>query len=200
MTQETNVKKKKIKDEMQEILNRMTKLQADTKLREQQLQSLFEYELRKVKQNFELCSNKLRSDFESLKSIEKELKSTVRFAKSEVAHWKAGYESGLQVCQTKIYLIELTQTHRKLLSFLHEQKCQLTDIDKLQDAKPFQVNVEAMIASIEEMSEQISESDRGVCVKCKGEVGSQLTKITDIKSQILSRAKLSISKHLRDAN
>ena len=91
-------------------------------MKEQQLQSLFEYELRKTRNNFEFCSNKLRADFEQLKRIEQELKSTVRFAKAEVAHWKAGYESGLQVCQTKIYLIELTHTHRCLLNFLHEQK------------------------------------------------------------------------------
>ena len=57
-----------------------------------------------------------------------------------------------------------------------------------------------MIANIESLSEEISESDRGVCARCKGAVDGQLTKITDIKSQIISRAKLSISKHLREAN
>lgn len=114
---------------MEEILSRMNRLRDETQIKENTLQRLFEYELDKTRKNFEFCSNKLRADFEQLKSIERELKSTVRFAKSEVAHWKAGYESGLQVCQTKIYLIELTQTHRKLLSFLHEQKSSLTDIE-----------------------------------------------------------------------
>ena len=51
--------------------------------------------------------------------MENELKATNRFAKSEVAHWKSGYDSGVQMCQTKIYLIEITQTHKKLLDFLH---------------------------------------------------------------------------------
>ena len=57
-----------------------------------------------------------------------------------------------------------------------------------------------MIANIESMSEEIFESDRGVCAKCKNEIRSEMTKITDIKTQILSRAKFSISKYLKEAN
>ena len=44
------------------------------------------------------------------------------------------------------------------------------------------MNIDAMIANIESMAEQISDSDRVVCEKCKGEVDGQMTKITDIKS------------------
>ena len=56
---------------------------------------MFEYELKKIRKNFEFCSNRLRADFEELQRLEQELKATTRFAKSEVAHWKAGYESGV---------------------------------------------------------------------------------------------------------
>ena len=46
----------------------------------------------------------------------------------------------------------------------------------------------------------LTESDKGVCSRCKNDVGAELTKITDIKSQILAHAKISISKHLNLAN
>lgn len=50
--------------------------------------------------------------------MDSELRATNSFAKREIAHWKAGYDSGLQVCQTKVYLIETTATFRKLMQFL----------------------------------------------------------------------------------
>ena len=39
--------------------------------------------------------------------MESELKQTTRFVRSEIAHWKRAYDSNVQRCQTKIYLIEL---------------------------------------------------------------------------------------------
>ena len=50
------------------------------------------------------------------------------------------------------------------------------------------------------MHADLADSDRGVCAKCKGEFGGELTKITDIKTQILARTKFSLSKHLKAAN
>ena len=98
MAKQTDTKKKQIKDQMEEILSRMTRLKDDTQMQEKHLQSLFEFELGKIRRNFEFSSNRLRADFEELQRMEKELKATNRFAKSEVAHWKSGYDSGVQVC------------------------------------------------------------------------------------------------------
>ena len=55
--------------------------------------SLFEFEIGKIRANFELCSNRLRADFEELHRMERELKASNRCAKSEVAYWKRGYDS-----------------------------------------------------------------------------------------------------------
>ena len=115
---QTEIKKKKIKDQMEEIYSKMTRLQDGTRMKEKRLQSLFNYELEKIRKNFEYCSDRLRADFEELQRMDSELRATNRFAKREVSHWKRGYDSGIQLCQTKIYLIETTQTFRKLMQFL----------------------------------------------------------------------------------
>ena len=57
-----------------------------------------------------------------------------------------------------------------------------------------------MIENLKSMHTDLADSDRGVCAKCKGEFGGELTKITDIKTQILARTKFSLSKHLKAAN
>ena len=60
----------------------------------------------------------------------------------------------------------------------------MTDIEQWssETEKSGLTNIDTMIANIESLQDQISESDRAVCARCKGVVDGQLTKITDIKS------------------
>lgn len=74
----------------------------------------------------------------------------------------------------------------------------LTDIESLKLKYPRLDSIEQLISSIESAAALVEGGEEtGVCMRCKAQVGAELTKITDIKDQILSRAKLSVSKHLR---
>ena len=70
---------------------------------------MFQYELSKVRADFEFCSNRLRGDFEELQRMESELQAASMFSQTELAHWKSNYDSGHNQQQTKIYLIEVTR-------------------------------------------------------------------------------------------
>ena len=130
--------------------------------------------------------------------MENELRAASRFFKCELAHWRRCYESGEQICQTKIYLIGVTQSHQRLLSFLCRQRCALTDLSEIQERRPDFENLDTLIASVGAQAE--AHGVQRVCDRCSSAVGTELTKVTDIKAQILGRAKLSVNKHLSEAN
>ena len=71
-----------------------------------------------------------------------------KFLKSEISFWKRGYDSEVPACQTKIYLIELIQTHKKMMEFLWAQKRQLVDVEKYNDELPSLDNLEALVESL----------------------------------------------------
>ena len=87
-----------------------------------------------------------------------------KFLKSEINFWKRGYDSGINACQTKIYIIELIQTHKKMMEFLWKQKKQLIDIERYDDEIPDLDNLDSLVESLKIRTRNIFKT---YCNNCK---------------------------------
>ena len=112
-----------LKNQMQEVLDRIIKFKDETQEQENKLQRMFEIMLTKIRQKFTYKSNRLRADFVELQRQEQELRMASLFIAGEMAFWRIGLDA--HVPPQKIYLIEQLQTHKKLHEFLKVQKSEL---------------------------------------------------------------------------
>ena len=107
---------------------------------------------------------------------------THSFFGKEVEFWKKGYDSGLSMCQTKIYLIEISQTYARLMNFLTKTKVtKLTDLnERVKELPTFSGNIEDKIERLEEIvRQQNGQKSQNQC-SCGG-IGLKFDK-NDIKS------------------